>query len=186
MNRDIDWTAIRTDYENGQSLRQLSETYGVSKSTIGERKYREQWYQNRTDSNTQEVINRDVNASVRVADAIKLRQAGWTYERIAAQCGYTNAGSARNAVQRELDRVIVQAREEWQHDHISRLEKMHEEVWTLAMDRKARGRLFAFDRLLAITERQARLLGLDVKDEENNGPQVVIEEVPARYLEGPK
>lgn len=186
MSRDINWSAIRADYEGGMSLRQLAAKYGISKSTIGERKYNEQWDQNRTDSSTQGPINRDVNAAVRVADAIKFRQAGWTYERIAAQCGYASPGSARNAIQRELDRVVVQSIEEWRNDHISRLEKMHEEVWALAMDKESRGRLFAFDRLIAIEEREAKLLGLDVKDEDVVGPQVIIEEVPMGYFEGPK
>jgi hypothetical protein len=185
--RDIDWAQVRAEYEGGASLRTLAVKYGVSKSVIGERKYKEKWEQQhpdtRTDSNTQEVISRDVNAAVRVVEAIKLRQAGWTYERIAHQCGYANPGSARNAVQNELDRVIVQSIDEWRNDHTSRLEKMHEEVWALALDKSSRGRLFAVDRLLMIAEREAKLLGLDVKTEDQ-GPQVILEEVPIGYMEG--
>jgi hypothetical protein len=124
---------------------------------------------------------------MRVAEAIKYRQAGWTYERIAAACSYANPGSARNAVQRELDRILTQQVEEWRTDHLARLEKLHEEIWTLTMDRKAKGRLFALDRTLAILEREAKLLGLDKKsDEEAQGAQVIIQEVPAGLLEGPK
>jgi AraC-like DNA-binding protein len=163
----------------------------VSKSAIGERKFREQWISphgsdTRTDSNSQTVINRDANAAVRVVSAIGYRQAGWTYEQIAQQCGYASPGAARNAVQNELDRVVVQSVDEWRKDHTSRLEKMHEEVWQVAMNKKAKGRLFAFDRLLAISERQAKLLGLDAKVEDASGPLFIIEEVPAGYLEGPK
>jgi hypothetical protein len=185
-----DWDALRADYESGSSLRSLASKYGISKSVIGSRKYSEQWKQpersdTRTQSNTQEVINRDVNAAVRVVDAIKYRQHGWTYERIADKCGYASPGAARNAIQNELNRVIVQEIDEWRNDHISRLEKMHEEVWLLAMDKKAKGRLFAFDRLMAIAEREAKILGLDAKSEEASGPQFIIEEVPVNYLEGP-
>jgi hypothetical protein len=187
---NLDWEAIRADYESGLSIRSLAAKYGVSKSVIGDRKFKEQWQQTertdtRTKSNTQGVINRDVNAAVRVADAIKFRQAGWTYERIADQCGYASPGAARNAIQNELDRVIVQNIDEWRNDHTSRLEKMHEEVWDLAMNKKLKSRLFAFDRLIAIAEREARLLGLDTKLEEAPGPQIIIEEVPSGYLEGP-
>src|SRR5258708_7906905 len=44
-----DWQAIRADYESGQSLRSLAAKYDVSKSTIGERKFKEQWTEHRTD-----------------------------------------------------------------------------------------------------------------------------------------
>lgn len=40
---DVNWSDLRADYENGSSLRQLAAKYGVSKSTIGERKFKEQW-----------------------------------------------------------------------------------------------------------------------------------------------
>lgn len=185
----VDWDAIRVDYESGLSLRSLAAKYGVSKSVIGDRKTKESWAQpersdTRTQSNKQGVINRDVNAAVRVVNAIKYRQAGWTYERIAAECSYASPGAARNAIQNELDRVIVQNIEEWRNDHTSRLEKLHEEVWALAMDKKAKGRLFAVDRLLSIAEREAKLLGLDAKPEEATGPQFIIEEVPVNYLDG--
>lgn len=187
---NLDWGAIRAAYETGvSSLSSLEREFGVSRQAIKKRANKECWVTPEqpvtVTGNQQEVMNRDVNAALRVADAIKYRQAGWTYERIAAKCSYANPGAARNAVQRELNRVIVQGIEEWRNDHLSRLEKMHEEAWELAMDRKSRGRLFAFDRLLAIEERQAKLLGVDARAEEINGPQVIIEEVPAGYLKGP-
>ncbi len=41
---DVNWSAIRADYEaGGTSLRQLASKYGVSKTVIGERKFKEQW-----------------------------------------------------------------------------------------------------------------------------------------------
>ncbi len=46
---EIDWLAIRADYESGSSLRSLAAKHGVSKSTIGERKFKEQWAEHRTD-----------------------------------------------------------------------------------------------------------------------------------------
>src|SRR5258708_4234496 len=188
----VDWAAIRADYEQGLSLRQLAAKYSVSKSVIGDRKFKEKWTErtdNRTDGNTQGVINRDVNAAVRVVQAIPLRQAGWTYDRIAHECGYASPGAARNAIQNELDRVIVQSIDAWRNDHTSRLEKQHETIWPLAVpDPKIGGKvsLFSHDRLLSISEREAKLLGLDKKSEEDIGPQILIEEVPTGYLEGPK
>ncbi len=38
-----DWQAIKAGYTAGASLRQLAKDYGVGKSTIAERKYKEQW-----------------------------------------------------------------------------------------------------------------------------------------------
>ncbi len=43
-----DWSAIRIDYEQGLSLRALAVKHGISKTVIGERKYNEQWTQERT------------------------------------------------------------------------------------------------------------------------------------------
>lgn len=40
----VDWSSIRADYEGGKgSLRQLSALYGVSKTTIIDRRNKEQW-----------------------------------------------------------------------------------------------------------------------------------------------
>ena len=38
-----DWQAIRQEYEQGASLRQLAARHGVSKSLIGKKKFEEQW-----------------------------------------------------------------------------------------------------------------------------------------------
>jgi len=39
----IDWSVIRQEYEQGSSLRVLAAKHGVGKSTIAERKFKEQW-----------------------------------------------------------------------------------------------------------------------------------------------
>lgn len=192
---DLDWQSIREAYEaGGSSLSALEREYGVSRQAIKKRANRENWVtpelQVTVTGSPQRVPNRDVNAAVRVIDAIKYRQAGWTYERIAAQCGYGDESSCRKAVQRELDRVIVQEIQEWRSDHVARLEKLHETIWPMVVspdlsNKKHKPSLFAVDRLIAIAEREAKLLGLDVKTEEEQGPQVIIEEVPAGYLGGP-
>ncbi len=41
---DVNWPQVRADYEaGGTSLRQLAAKYGVSKTVIGERKFKEHW-----------------------------------------------------------------------------------------------------------------------------------------------
>src|SRR5258708_697813 len=186
----VDWAAIRADYEQGLSLRQLAAKYSVSKSVIGDRKFKEKWTErtdNRTDGNTQGVINRDVNAAVRVVQAIPLRQAGWTYDRIAHECGYASPGAARNAIQNELDRVIVQSIDAWRNDHTSRLEKQHETIWPLAVPDPKIGGVdgsLARARFLPNFARGVQLPRLGKKTEDDNGPQIFSEQMPTSHFVG--
>src|SRR5438132_7068091 len=46
----IDWSIIRQEYEQGASLRVLAAKHGVGKSTIAERKHKEQWTEHRTNT----------------------------------------------------------------------------------------------------------------------------------------
>lgn len=201
-DRVIDWEAIRKSYEaGGVSLGALGREFGVSRQAIKKRAVNNQWVSpvtgelvtgtvtppvKVTSKPTKHVIpNRNVEAGVRAAKAIEYRQSGWTYQRIADECGYADPSSARHAVQRELDRVIVQNVEDWRADHVARLEKLHEELWTLATDTKNKGRLFAVDRLLAIADREAKLLGLDKKtDSDEKQADVIVQEVPPGFLGG--
>jgi len=57
----IDWAKIRTEYESGLSLRQLAVKYGVGKSTIAERKYKEQWDRPDTGHRTPDAKHAQIN-----------------------------------------------------------------------------------------------------------------------------
>ncbi len=46
----INWSVIRQEYEQGASLRSLAAKHDVGKSTIAERKLKEQWTERRTDT----------------------------------------------------------------------------------------------------------------------------------------
>lgn len=133
----------------------------------------------------QKVQNRDVNAATRVAQAVQLRAQKYTYEQIAQRAGYGSAAACYNAIQRELQRSVVENVEELRREELHMLDQLHQECWEIAMDKGNKGRLFAVDRLLVIAERRAKLVGLD-KRVEDAGIQVIIEEVPIGYLEGPK
>lgn len=129
---------------------------------------------------------RDVNAAQRVSLAVKLRAGKTRYEDIAKQCGYGSAGAAHKAVQRELERVVVANVEELRQEEVNTLDTMQAECMLLFMDRNNKGRLFAADRILAIMERRARLLGLDLKpDQAIAAAQVIIRETPAGYFGDP-
>lgn len=134
-------------------------------------------------SNNQRVKTRDVNAATRATHAIKLRAQKMQLTDIAAQCGYASAGACYNAIQRELQRTVVENIEDLRREEALILDKLHERCMEAAMDQSNRGFLFAVDRVIAIRERFAKLYGLDVAKESNiAAAQVVIREVPHGYL----
>lgn len=107
---------------------------------------------------------RDVNAVQRVELAVKLRATKMTYEAIARQCGYSNASACRKAVMRELDRCVVKNVEALRSEELDSLERLEAECWKILYNKeRERGQLFAVDRILAIKERRAKLVGLDAK-----------------------
>lgn len=127
---------------------------------------------------------RDVNAAQRVSLAVKLRTQKVKYEEIARLCGYGSAGAAHKAVMRELDRTVVQNVEELRKEELESLERLEFECWKIFQDKdRARGQLFAVDRILQIKERRAKLLGMDVQANATIiANQVVVREMPPGYL----
>lgn len=187
----VDWITIRSEYESGVSLRQLAARYNVSKTYIIEKRNKEHWDRPEkptTDRpmNSQKIINRDANAATRATLAVKLRAAKLTFEQIAERCGYKSPGACRNAIQRELQRVVVTNVEELRREELYILDALHGEAWSMAMDPKNSYRTFAMDRVLAISKRRSELMGLDMPvDVAANANLVVIREVVQGYLEEP-
>ena len=136
---------------------------------------------------TQGVQRRDLNAAERVSLALKLRAGGLTYDQVAVQAGYDSRGSAYKAIQRELQRNLSEDVEHMRREELHMLNQLHAEMWLLAMDRKNQYRTYAVDRVLTISERRCRLMGLDMPvGNDISGPQIIIQEIPIGYLEGPK
>ena len=132
-----------------------------------------------------EVKTRDVNAAIKLETALKLSTQGHSWDYIAAQAGFASRGAAHNAVMRELNRNIAKDVDELRTRELHLLAQMQVEIWTLFMDKNNKGRLFAADRLLAISERRAKLMGLDQSTNAAiAAAQVVIREVPSGYLAG--
>ena len=129
---------------------------------------------------------RDANAAIRAALAVKLRaEQRLSYAEIARQCGFASKGAAHNAVQRELARTIATNVEELRREELATLDyleavclkRMRDETHEKAL-------LFAVDRILQISERRARLLGLDAPTSNTiAAAQVVIREVPQGVLQ---
>jgi hypothetical protein len=110
---------------------------------------------------------RDANAAQRAAMAVKLRSMKMTYDEISKQCGYSSAQSAHKAVQRELERVVVENIEELRKEEMESLQSLELECWKIFYDKnKDKSRLFAVDRILTIKERRAKLMMLDRRPEE--------------------
>jgi len=135
-----------------------------------------------------EPYSRDANATSRAEHAIQLRRQRLSYTEVAARSGYASAGAAYNAIQRELERTVVTAVDDLRREEIDMLDRLHAEVWPLAMDPTYKGRLFAVDRILAISDARRKLMGMDVPVNANVfSAQVVVREVPNGYLgEEPK
>lgn len=168
---DINWAAIRAEYENGSSLRVLAAKYGVSKSVIGDRKYKEKWIQMRTDTRTShgntESPTRDVMASVRVQSALKmLLEERPSWDDIAARCGYGSRGTAHHAVMREFDRCITHDVKELRTQELYMLEQLQARCYKEGMDENNKSWAWAVDRFVALSKRKSELMGLDVKPDD--------------------
>jgi AraC-like DNA-binding protein len=110
---------------------------------------------------------RDINAAQRAAKALELRSQKISYEEIAARCGYASRGAAHIAVQREMDRVVVENVDELRKEELESLERLEEKCWERLNDEGySKSMLFAVDRIIQIKERRARLMGLEIKQEE--------------------
>lgn len=127
---------------------------------------------------------RDANATQRAILAIQLRTQKMQYSDIANRAGYANASAARNAIQRELERTVVDNVEELRKQELLFLDTMHAEIWPMFVDKKNTWRLQAADRLLAISERRSKLMGLDMSpDQAAIANTIVIREAPKELLE---
>lgn len=133
---------------------------------------------------------RDINAAQRVQLALSLRAQKKSYDEIAALAGYASRGAAHNAVQRELERSIIEDVAELRREECAMLDKLHAKCWERLEDPDyAKSMLFAVDRINLISERRCKLMGLDVRPEEqvieqNYIKKIVITHVPSQSLLG--
>jgi hypothetical protein len=110
------------------------------------------------------------------------------YSDIAKACGYGSAGAAHKAVMRELERTISEDVAELRREELDSLERLELECWKRLSDKEySKSMLFAVDRIVAIKERRARLMGLDqTPDSVLNAGMVVVREAPPGLLGEPK
>lgn len=114
----------------------------------------------------------DVNAALRVVQALNLIIAGATYEDAARLAGYSSRSSCWTAVHRELARRIAPPT-----DDLLKLELARLDHYLVACEaRIAKDGLWAIDRCLKIGERRHKLLGLEY------GPRAVPGDAQAQQM----
>jgi AraC-like DNA-binding protein len=130
---------------------------------------------------TQGLQRRDVNAAARATQAVELRMQRLPYEEIAKRCGYADRATCYNAVQREMQRRVVVNVDALRAEETASLDLLEQECWKIFYNKdREKAQLFAVDRILAIKERRARLLGLDIaKDANIAAAQIIIREYAA-------
>ena len=126
---------------------------------------------------------RDVNAAVRVQQALKLKIEGATWEQVAIQAGYDSKGTAHHAVMRELDRCITQDTTELRKQQLYMLQTVQAKCYKSAMNPDNKGWMWDADRVVHYSERIARLMGLDIPVEQSiNQNFTIVREVPSNWL----
>lgn len=124
---------------------------------------------------------RTTDTAERDAQACELRAQGYSYQRIAAALRYTDRSLARRAVERALAATVRDSADTLREIELQRLDAMWQQAWQVLYEDHpfvsggrivydpATGQplvddgpvLAAIDRLLKISERRAKLLGLD-------------------------
>lgn len=130
---------------------------------------------NQTEKTSSRLQIRDVNAVVRVKNALSLYLAGNSWQTIADSSGFASRGAAYNAVQRELQRDLQLASEEIRRAELMRLDSLVSVFYPKAMS----GDGWSCDRVLRIMERRALYLGLDTTAQTNIAAQVLIRQYSA-------
>jgi hypothetical protein len=98
--------------------------------------------------------------------ALALRLAGATYVEIMEALGLSTPDIARRAVENSLaNQVTTEDREHLRREESARLERLLRGVWLKATDAAHPEHLAAVKVALSITDRRARLLGLDAPQE---------------------
>ena len=137
----------------------------------------------------------DVELTVKEIKAVQLRASGASYSDIAGALGYSNRSGAFKAVRRALQRWGSEAVEELRILELARLDQITLKLWPQVLGKPARdhgdGRIDepvppsmkAMELYLKVSQRRARLLGLDAptmldlvgSDDESQGDRVVAD-----------
>jgi hypothetical protein len=116
-----------------------------------------------------------ITASQRRKDAVELRKAGATFQQIGDQLGITKQ-AAFKTVTIALKAINDEIRE--QADVIRSLEiERLDKLWFVMYKQAVQGNQGAVDRCLKISERRAKLLGMDAPAESRDEVKIIVERV---------
>lgn len=115
---------------------------------------------------------RDYNAAIREQQVLQLRTQGMEFDAIARQVGYTDRGAAYKAYKRALARIPKPQAEEEIQNQLMRLNAAIKALWTKIQA----GDTWAIEKMVALEDRRAKLLGLDAKGDGPPAGQVIIRE----------
>lgn len=112
---------------------------------------------------------RKVDQLIRQREAVHLRAEGKSYDQIAELLGVSNKSVAYKAVTAALSTLAAETREDADRLRaleLARLDEVLQIAWEIAHDDKARRgeRLAAVDRVMKVSERRSKLLGLDAPE----------------------
>ena len=119
----------------------------------------------------------DQSAVEREARVLEARAAGESFDRIAVKVGYADRGAAHKAYLRALRRIVEPTVHEIRALEQERLDRLQAAVW----GRAETGDIASITVCLRISERRARLLGLD-QSERQAGHRVTLAEHQAHLL----
>ena len=120
---------------------------------------------------------KDAAAAQRALQALELRKAGASYEQISRVCGYASRSGAYQAVQRELQRTMQEPADDVRQLELMRLDDLYRAMVPKAL-KGDKDSTWYVDRCLAIMDRRAKLLGLDMKPDSAMGTQLALVSVP--------
>ncbi|MGA6129143.1 MULTISPECIES: hypothetical protein [unclassified Microbacterium] len=104
-------------------------------------------------------VERRLTAAQRADAALQMRLRRATYREIARAVGYSSPGNAYRAVEREIARVPREHAKQLRAQELETLDTVQAKIMGRILDGTSPD-LWAIDRVLAIMDRRARLMGL--------------------------
>lgn len=110
--------------------------------------------------NTSKTSPAKLAAKDKAIQAMELRKRGYAFQAIAKELGYASESGARNAVNRLLAKTEFEAVTDYRKLKLLQLDELYKGVQRALTNAKGEISLWAVDRLQAIIDQQAKLLGL--------------------------
>lgn len=126
--------------------------------------------------------SQQLQALEKQTQALKLRLAGVSYEDIARTVGYKGPSGAYQAVKAAMKKTLQEPADDLRKIEVARLDEALRAIWP----KVKKGDLLAIDRYLKISDRRAKLLGIDARAELQLSGEIRvdnIEEIRAKRWE---